>query len=126
MGQGYLIDSNVIIDLFKKELPDNAKYLLFEQTPVISIITRIEIFCSSNIGDLERSNLDGFIKKATIFGLNDDIVHKTILLRITYKMKLPDAIIAATALHYNLTVITRNISDFSKVDALAIINPYTI
>jgi len=126
VGQGYLIDSNVIIDLFKKELPDNAKYLLFEQTPVISIITRIEIFCSSNIGDLERSNLDGFIKKATIFGLNDDIVHKTILLRITYKMKLPDAIIAATALHYNLTVITRNISDFSKVDALAIINPYTI
>ena len=126
MGEGYLIDSNVIIDFFKKELPDNAKYLLFEQTPVISIITRIEIFCSSNIGDLERSNLDGFIKKATIFGLNDDIVHKTILLRITYKMKLPDAIIAATALHYNLTLITRNISDFSKVDALAIINPYTI
>ncbi|HAL83190.1 MAG TPA: hypothetical protein DCO83_13965 [Mucilaginibacter sp.] len=50
----------------------------------------------------------------------------TIELRKKYKIKLPDALIAATALHYRLILITRNISDFNKIAGLKIINPHTI
>ena len=55
--------------------------------------------------------------------MNDEIVNKTIDLRIQYKLKTPDAIIAATALEYNMILITRNINDFGKVQGLTIINP---
>ncbi|MBK8704770.1 MAG: PIN domain-containing protein [Saprospiraceae bacterium] len=46
-----------------------------------------------------------------VLSLTDDVVQK---LRKQYKIKLPDAIIAATALVYDLTLVTRNISDFQK------------
>jgi predicted nucleic acid-binding protein len=40
------------------------------------------------------------------------------------KKKLPDAIIAATALVYDLTLLSRNSSDFSGINGLKIINPW--
>ena len=41
-----------------------------------------------------------------------------------YKIKLPDAIIAATALVHNLTLLTRNEKDFSKISNVEITNPW--
>ncbi len=58
--------------------------------------------------------------------LDRDIIERTILLRKAQKIKLPDAIIAATALVHNLTLITRNTGDFSKITGLKIIDPHTI
>ncbi len=40
------------------------------------------------------------------------------------KIKLPDAIIAATALHYDLTLLSRNEKDFNWVDGLTLENPW--
>jgi hypothetical protein len=37
-----------------------------------------------------------------------------------------DAIIAATALHHNLILITRNISDFEKINGLEVINSHAV
>ncbi|WP_198675460.1 PIN domain-containing protein [Pleomorphovibrio marinus] len=37
--------------------------------------------------------------------------------------KLPDEIIAATALTYDLTLLTRNIGDFKKIEGLKVTNP---
>ena len=39
-------------------------------------------------------------------------------------IKLPDAVIAATALLHDLTLVTRNVKDFEKVDGLRIYNPF--
>ncbi|MEK7257684.1 MAG: PIN domain-containing protein [Bacteroidota bacterium] len=39
-------------------------------------------------------------------------------------IKLPDAIIAATALTHQLTLLTRNVSDFSKIPGLTVVNPF--
>ena len=41
-----------------------------------------------------------------------------------YRIKLPDAIIAATALAYDLTLLTRNTADFGGIGGLKIINPW--
>jgi predicted nucleic acid-binding protein len=59
-----------------------------------------------------------------VLNINEDIIEKTIEIRKTYKTKLPDAIIAATALVYGMTLITRNTKDFDKIDRLELINPY--
>jgi len=74
----------------------------------------------------EYELLQNFCKDALVIELSDDIVSKTIDLRIQYKLKTPDAIIAATALTYNMILLTRNINDFGKVQGLTIINPFEL
>ncbi len=58
--------------------------------------------------------------------MNEDIVEKTIEIRKAFRTKLPDAIIAATALVYNLTLVTHNISDFRNILGISLVNPYDI
>jgi toxin FitB len=60
------------------------------------------------------------------FQLPRPIVEQTILLRKKHKIKTPDAIIAATALVHDLTIITRNSGDFEKIEGLKTVNPYLV
>ena len=62
MGKGYLIDSNAIIDFFNKSLPENGKKLLFNTTPIISIITFIELFGNKKPLKMKLFSLKGFVK----------------------------------------------------------------
>ncbi len=52
------------------------------------------------------------------------IMDKTIKLRSLYKTKLPDAVIAATALQNNLVLVSRNTKDFKNIQGLEIIDPH--
>jgi predicted nucleic acid-binding protein len=51
---------------------------------------------------------------------------KTADIRKAYKFKLPDAIIAGTALVYDLTLLSRNMNDFKNIAGLKIINPWDL
>ncbi|MBB3054595.1 type II toxin-antitoxin system VapC family toxin [Mucilaginibacter gotjawali] len=126
MGKRYLIDSNAIIDFFNKALPDGGRYLLFSIEPLISVITFIEVFANSNTSGEESQKLKSFCDVATVYDVGIEIASITVELRKRYKIKLPDAIIAATALHNDLVLITRNTSDFEKIEGLEIINPHLI
>jgi len=126
VGKGYLIDSNAIIDFFKETLPESGIKFLSNIDPIISIITFIEIFSNVKADEKEIEELQNFCNIATIYNLNNEIAALTIELRKNYKIKLPDALIAATALHYNLILITRNTADFVKIERLEIKNPHLI
>jgi predicted nucleic acid-binding protein len=52
------------------------------------------------------------------------IDYQTIAIRKSNKTKLPDAIIAATALVNELTLITRNTADFKNITGLNLLDPY--
>lgn len=57
--------------------------------------------------------------------LDDAITERAIALRRKYKkLKLGNAIIAATAIEHNLTLITHNIADFKNIAGLNIRNSY--
>ncbi|MEX2233617.1 MAG: PIN domain-containing protein [Cyclobacteriaceae bacterium] len=58
--------------------------------------------------------------------INDGIVDETIALRKKYTIKLPDAIIAASALSIDAILITSDLSAFGKVPSLKILNPNNI
>jgi len=58
-----------------------------------------------------------------LFDLDQSIFEKTIKLRRTHKIKLPDSIIAATASCHNLTLVTKNVSDFNNLN-IEIFNPF--
>ena len=63
--------------------------------------------------------LQDFISYMTVLPLTDEIAEKTIQLRKANKIKLPDAVIAATALVHHLTLITRNTKDFKNIKNLS-------
>jgi hypothetical protein len=70
--------------------------------------------------------LSSFILDSIVFDLREEIVNTTIDLRRKHKIKLPDAIIAATALVYNLILISRNTTDFNNIKNLAVIDPHNL
>lgn len=123
----YLLDTNTIIDFLNSKLPFNANQLLFSLEPKISVITQIELFSSSKISDTELKELNNFIEIVHIFDKIDiEVISISIDLRKKYKIKLPDAIIAATAISNNLILITRNTKDFENISEIKTINPYEL
>jgi predicted nucleic acid-binding protein len=121
----YLLDTNTIIDFCNSKLPENAKKLLTGIEPSISVITQIELFASAKIPQQEKLKLEAFVDICTVYdSINANIVAKTIAIRQQHKTKLPDAIIAATALVYDLVLISRNTSDFKNVQGLKVVDPF--
>ena len=64
------------------------------------------------------------MKSSVVLNLNDAVVVQTISICKSHKIKLPDAIIAASAIVYNFTLLTRNIDDFKRIDGLNLLNPW--
>jgi predicted nucleic acid-binding protein len=126
--QQYLIDTNTVIDYLGKKLPDTGMDFMngvINAKPNISVATKIEVL-GFNAPDEHYQLLTSFMNDATIFGLTDNIVDATIEIRKKHKTKLPDAIIAATSLVYNLVLISRNISDFKSIQSLQVIDPHSL
>lgn len=68
-----------------------------------------------------------FLDLANILPLNDLVIEETINLKRGYrKLKLGDAIIAATAMVHQLILLTRNINDFKNIENLSILNPHEV
>jgi len=123
MGQEYLLDTNVIIDFSALKLPEKAYGQLstiIDSFPQISIINKIELLSISDVPE----QILAFVDEAYVIKLDDDIVSKTIEIRRKYRIKLPDAIIAATAVIMKLHLITHNVSDFKGIKGLKVIDPY--
>lgn len=100
--------------------------LVKEEQPAISAITEIELLCWRTADEKDLEVLHNFISDALVIELELPIKLKTAELRKAYRIKLPDAVIAATALIYDLTLLSRNLSDFDGIDGdgLKVINPW--
>ncbi|MBS1538565.1 MAG: type II toxin-antitoxin system VapC family toxin [Bacteroidetes bacterium] len=126
MEQKYLIDTNVIIYNFGNKLPEKAKSLLYTIELTISAVTKIEVLGWINATNEQLQPLYDFMEIASILPINEAVIEKTIAIRQTKKIALGDAIIAATALVYDLVLISRNTSDFNNIDDLQVIDPHTL
>ena len=129
MDKQYLIDSNVVIQFIKGELPGSAVSLVkteLKRGAFSSIITEIEVLgWKSPENSTEMSAAKTFFSGVTILGLARSVAEIAIQIRIDYTIKLPDAIIAATAILHDLTLISRNDRDFRKINGLKYLNPFT-
>jgi len=126
MAQGYLLDSNVIIGYLAAKIPSPGMEkisTIVDQIPNISVISQIEVLRFNYTIENEKILAD-FINASVIYTLNTGIVRRTIELCKQIKIKLPDAIIAATALSENFILVTRNIEDFINIHGLELYNPW--
>jgi predicted nucleic acid-binding protein len=123
----YLIDTNAVIDYLGNKLPASGMDFMntvIDAVPNVSVVTKIEVL-GFNAPEQHYKTLSDFINDATVLDLTNNVVEASIDIRKKHKTKLPDAIIAATALVYDLVVISRNISDFKNIDGLQVIDPHS-
>ena len=121
MARQFLLDSNTVIHYINSSLPEKSLEELdniVTNNCNISVITQIEILGWQPLNPLDSAIYEAFVNNSNIIKLSDTIVTMTINLRKQYKMKLPDAIIADTAIVENLTLISRNDNDFIKIKEL--------
>jgi predicted nucleic acid-binding protein len=119
-----IFDTNVLIYLSKYIL-DPEKIL--QQKISISVITKIEAL-GYNFKNIEEHNLlIDICNEFTVIPLSDLIAEETINLRKSNRIKLPDAIIYATALIENVPLLTNNINDFKSLNGnVELINPFDL
>jgi predicted nucleic acid-binding protein len=124
----YLIDTNAVIDYLGNKLPVSSMDFMntvIDAVPNISVITKIEVL-GFNAHQQHYKTLSDFINDATVLDLTNNVVEASIDIRKKHKTKLPDAIIAATALVYDLVLISRNTSDFKNIEGLQVIDPHSL
>lgn len=91
----------------------------------ISVITRIEVLgWRGHTADTIRESA-ALLGLCEEYPLSEPVILECILLRQTFGIKLPDAVIAATALTQGLPLMTRNLSDFERITGLKLLNPFS-
>ncbi len=89
-----VLDSNIIIYLQQgklvKPLP-RAHY-------TVSFITQMELFSFPNLSALEKQTLQDLFLQLEVIGLTESLKWQAIELRREYRLRLPDALVVATAL----------------------------
>jgi predicted nucleic acid-binding protein len=75
----------------------------------------MELLSYSAITPNEIQTIGSFLNRMTYLAITPDIENETIEFRRTHKTKLPDAIIAATALHHQLELLTMDKQLVNKI-----------
>jgi predicted nucleic acid-binding protein len=121
----YLIDNNAISNFFSGNFTEKAMDFMskiIDETPIISVITEIEALSWINPNKNKERIVRKFIEDANILPLNADVVIECVKIRRNRKVKTPDAIIAATAIVFNLILVTSD-NDFDNITGLQLVNP---
>ena len=124
MEQSFLIDTNIVIDVFGNAMPHSVKQKVKQMIPVVSAVTYMEALGWYRASQSQLNILEIFMENATILSINKPVIEATIRIRQQKKIGLGDAIIAATAIVHNRILVTRNEDDFKSIDNLQLYNPW--
>lgn len=120
----YTLDTNAIIYYLKDD--SNAVPLLREifahEAPLyVSAITELELLAYSSLSAQEKALIEEILTTISIIPLDSHIARLASLVRRQYRLKVPDSVIAATAIFTGSTLITRNTRDFKRVTTLSLL-----
>lgn len=118
-----LLDSNVVIYAIEPARQPLRDWLRANQPLHVASVTRIEVMGFARITPDEMTAFEGFFATAEALPLTDQIVAEAIRIRQLKRLKLGDAIIAATAITHRLSLVTRNTADFAGIPNLRVIDP---
>ncbi len=105
-----LFDTNVLIYGLEGSRSSSVD-LLAELSPLegaVSVVTWIEML----VGAADSSRTRQLLSRFTLIALNNRVMEETVILRQTTRLKLPDAVIYASALATGRTLVTYNTRDF--------------
>ena len=111
-GSNNLLDTNILLYLVGGEINERD---LPPGNFAISFVTELEILSYPYITERDEKNIKNLLGEILIVDINKEIKDHTIELRKRYKLKLPDATVAATEIYLEADLIT-NDKEFSKVE----------
>jgi len=115
----FLFDTNVIISFLNDDKLRPSSVQL-DITFIISVITELELLSSNKLTKREEKAVNDLLAETFIIGIEADIKTKTIMLRRKYGLKLPDALIAASAIIHKVPLVSDD-KIFKKVKELKLI-----
>ena len=126
MDERFLIDTSAYGRYLTQRLSDDSRLFMrrvLTHQSIMSVVTRMELL-SWTPGDKQlETAVKEIIGDSVIIQLSEEIILQTVRLRRHYKsVKLPDAIIAATAIVNEFTLLSTNDSDFEKISGLKYIS----
>ena len=117
-GNKGILDSNVIIFASKGKI-DVEKLLSKYDGFYVSIITYIEVYAFEFQNTAEKDAIDEIFANLEIVEINKEIADQAIIYRKnkSKKIKLPDAIILASAKYVNADLLSDDLDDFKNIDS---------
>lgn len=110
-----LVDSCILIDFLSGQRPARA-FLETVDGAAISLVTWMEVIVGAADPD-EEAVIRGFLSAFEILPIDARVAEEAVLLRRTLRLKLPDAIVLATAHVHGRALATRNTKDFLDGEA---------
>ncbi|NOQ35294.1 MAG: PIN domain-containing protein [Methylococcaceae bacterium] len=105
MGMKIVLDTNAILYFLAGRLREPLPQAQF----YISVITEIELLSYPLLSLEDEAEINDFLTDVTIIELTTEIKQATIKLRRKNRLKLPDAMIVATASHLKAELLTNDI-----------------
>jgi len=103
-GNKYLLDTNAILYILNGD--ETLADFLFEDELYVSVISEMELLSYKNITDKEKKEIKAFLEDCIITNIDNKIRLQNIEVKKISNMKLPDSIIAGTAISLKLPLIT--------------------
>ena len=118
-GKRYLLDTNAVVSLLagNTELGNRLREASWVG---ISNITQLEFLAFPELAEDDRKLFLDFLEQVTVIGLSPtdpELVNEALSVRRAHKLKLPDAIIAVSALNQRAILITAD-TEFSRITRL--------
>jgi predicted nucleic acid-binding protein len=108
-----LFDTNILVD-YLNAVPEARRELQRYTDKAVSIITWMEIMVGAG-QDLEAATRS-FLNSFDVVPVDEQIAERAVDLRRNNRIKLPDAVIWATAQVHAMLLVTRNTKDFPRDD----------
>lgn len=122
-GNRYLLDTNAIVALLQKD-PNLIRLLQSADWVGISVISQIEFLAFSGLSEADKQLFQQFLLRVEIIDLSSQnriLIKQIISIRQQYRLKLPDAIIAAMTLQNSAKLVTRDVQ-LNRVTELTVVD----
>jgi len=103
-SERFLLDTNIFILLFNDRLVENLPL----GEILCSVITEMELLSFPLLTSAEENMIRARLTSLMVYGIDEAVKEQTIRLRRAIRLKLPDAIIAATALTHKAILVTND------------------
>mgnify|MGYP001604471518 CR=1 FL=1 len=120
----FTLDTNVII-YFAAGDPEISNFLAEHRSQVFYVpsIVVAEFLSYPLMTSAAAERLHDFIRQTILINLDYTVAVAAAKIRRTHRLPLADAVIAASAITTNSSLVTRNVHDFQKVKGLTIVSP---
>lgn len=106
-GSKYLLDTCFVLGLYNSNSEALQRMIGVSLNDcTVSVISEMELLGYASLSETDEQEMINFLNRVHIFALNHRVKNKTIELRKRHKIKLPDAIVLATALTYELELLS--------------------